>query len=95
MSKEEAKTQIAQALGLPASVDPTNYDPLAAAASGDADSTKVLLETARLAKRNEPSRRLCEVSQNTLHLARSSRHGLHCRIGRTARSLERRRPQSA
>jgi hypothetical protein len=38
-----------QALGLPASIDPTNYDPLVAAAGGDADSTKVLLETARLA----------------------------------------------
>ena len=48
-SKDEAKTKIAQALGLPATIDPTNYDPLAAAASGDADSTKVLLETARLA----------------------------------------------
>ena len=39
-----------------------------------------------LGQRNEPSRRLCEVSQNTLHLARSSRHGLHSRIGRTARA---------
>lgn len=49
MSKEEAKTRVSQALGLPATIDPTNYDPLAAAANGDADSTKVLLETARLA----------------------------------------------
>jgi hypothetical protein len=49
MTKEEAKAQVVQALGLPASIDPTNYDPLAAASGNDADSTKVLLETARLA----------------------------------------------
>ena len=49
MTKEEAKAQVVKALGLPAGIDPTNYDPLAAASGGDADSTKVLLETVRLA----------------------------------------------
>lgn len=49
MTKEMAKAKVVQALGLPASVDPTNYDPLAAASGGDATSAKVLLETARLA----------------------------------------------
>ena len=48
-SKEEAKAKVVQALGLPATIDPTNYDPLVAAAGGDTDSAKVLLETARLA----------------------------------------------
>jgi hypothetical protein len=49
MSKGEAKAKVALVLGLPATIDPTNYDPLEAAASGDANSAKVLLETARLA----------------------------------------------
>ena len=48
-SKEEAMAKVVQALGLPATIDPTNYDPLIAAAGGDAYSAKVLLETARLA----------------------------------------------
>ena len=49
MTKEMAKAKVVEALGLPATVDPTNYDPLAAASGGDATSAKVLLETARLA----------------------------------------------
>jgi hypothetical protein len=49
MTKDQAKAKVAQALGLPATIDPTSYDPLAAASSGDADAAKVLLETARLA----------------------------------------------
>jgi hypothetical protein len=48
-SKEEAMAKVVQVLGLPATIDPTNYDPLVAAAGGDAYSAKVLLETARLA----------------------------------------------
>tara|TARA_Y100001978_G_scaffold203333_1_gene228396 strand:- start:26797 stop:38664 length:11868 start_codon:yes stop_codon:yes gene_type:complete len=48
-SKEDAKTKVIQALGLPATIDPTSYDPISAASAGDADSAKVLLETARLA----------------------------------------------
>lgn len=49
MTKGQARDQVAKALGFSISIDPTNYDPLAAASSGEDNSKEVLLATARLA----------------------------------------------
>jgi len=49
LSKEEAKTKVATAFGLPANSDPTNYDPIAASLAGETSSSQFLLATARMA----------------------------------------------
>ena len=49
LSKEQAKSKVATAFGLSSDIDPTNYDPIAAALAGEASSSQFLLATARLA----------------------------------------------
>ena len=49
LSKEEAKNKVISAFGLATTIDPTNYDPIAASLAGESTSSQYLLATARLA----------------------------------------------
>ena len=49
LSREDAKSKVAEALGLSASLDLFNYDPIAAAAEGDANASQALAASARVA----------------------------------------------
>jgi hypothetical protein len=49
LSREDAKLKVADALGLSATLDLYNYDPIAAAAEGDANASQALAASARIA----------------------------------------------